>query len=72
MLEFFLKEIPRLVGALPGVTSVEIEADSGFGWDASMMDPARRREYIAGLRRGVAQMREERAAAAAGGSQTKV
>jgi hypothetical protein len=61
-----------LVGALPGVTSVEIEADSGFGWDASMMDPARRREYIAGLRRGVAQMREERAAERQAGAKPKV
>jgi metal-sulfur cluster biosynthetic enzyme len=53
MLEYLLTESRRRVGALPSVTSVEVEADDGFQWDASMMNQERRREYLEALRRSL-------------------
>jgi metal-sulfur cluster biosynthetic enzyme len=51
MLEFFSIEIRRRVGALPGVSAVEVESDSGFEWEPGMMDQQKRREYLDALRR---------------------
>jgi metal-sulfur cluster biosynthetic enzyme len=51
MLEFFSIEIRRRVGAVPGVTTVQVESDSGFEWEPRMMDQHKRREYLQALRR---------------------
>ena len=42
MINFFQAETTRRVGALPGVSSVELKVDNGLDWSASRMSPAAR------------------------------
>ena len=43
MIPYFHREIDEQVGMLPGVTSVELETDSGFEWAPDMMTEEARR-----------------------------
>jgi metal-sulfur cluster biosynthetic enzyme len=48
MVAYFMKEVEREVGQLPGVESVELEADDGLEWTEEMLsdDAKRRREEM--------------------------
>lgn len=40
MIGFFKTETERIVGAVPGVTSVALKADNGLDWSPSRISPA--------------------------------
>lgn len=64
MVPFMKGEALRKVGAVPGVTEVEVRHDGGLEWDHDMMAPSaqeRRRKRLAALRK----LNEERRAAEA-------
>jgi metal-sulfur cluster biosynthetic enzyme len=49
MVPYFITEIRRVVGSLPGVTSVDVDTDDGSEWTEDMLSAAakrRRREVL--------------------------
>lgn len=48
MIPFFITEVRRRVGSLPGVTAVEVDIDDGTEWTEEMMtaEATRRRQAV--------------------------
>ena len=60
MIGYFKTETTRLVTALPGVTSVALEADNGLDWSPGRISPAgqaRRNLHLERMRESIAEPR---------------
>lgn len=60
MVPYFYEEVEDRLGELPSVESVELETDTGFEWDESMMSEEAKRRRQSVLDEHVSRYRSER------------
>lgn len=53
MVPYFVDEVDRAVGSLPGVTEVNLETDNGLRWRPSMMDDGIREDRLDRIEAGL-------------------